>query len=58
MAWRDGDEIGIAFHAIIKTDSVDISIDRRMDRLESEIAVPRQAVKHLQKNTEKKTEAA
>jgi hypothetical protein len=58
VMWHDGDEIGVAFHATAKTDSVDISIDRRMDRLESEIAVLRHAIKHLQKNTEKKTEAA
>jgi hypothetical protein len=58
VMWHDGDEIGIAFHASAKTDSIDISLDTRVDRLESEIAVLRQAVKHLQKNTDKETEAA
>jgi hypothetical protein len=58
VQWHDGDEIGIAFHAAAKTDTAEVSLDRRVDRLEAEIAVLRQAVKHLQKNTEKKTEAA
>jgi hypothetical protein len=48
VAWHDGDEIGVAFHASAKTDSIDISVDRRMDRLESEIATLKQTVKHLQ----------
>jgi hypothetical protein len=55
---RDGDEIGIAFHASTKAVSTDISLDRGMDQLVSEITVPRQALKHLQKNDDKKTEVA
>jgi hypothetical protein len=45
----DGDEIGLAFHASTKAVSADINLDRRMDQLESEIMLLRQAVKHLQK---------
>ena len=58
VQWNDSNEIGVAFHAATNTDPGDISLDRRMNRLETEIAVLRQAVKHLQKNTENKTEAA
>lgn len=58
MRWQDGDEIGIAFHANTKTASADVTLDRRVDRLESELTVLKHAVKHLQKNGDKKTEAA
>jgi hypothetical protein len=36
---QDSDEIGIAFHASTKVVSADISLDRRMDQLESEITL-------------------
>ena len=52
-AAADGDEIGIAFHASTKALSADINLDRRMDQLESEITLLRQAVSHLQKNNDK-----
>jgi hypothetical protein len=58
VRWNDGDEMGIAFHASTKADTEDISLDQRVDRLEAEITVLRQAVKYLQKSTEKKPEAA
>ena len=48
--------MGVAFHAIANAE--DISLDRRMDRVEAELAMLRQALKHLQKNGDKKTEAA
>ena len=35
--------------------SADINLDRRMDQLESEITVLRQAVRHLQQNNDKKS---
>jgi len=55
---QDSDEIGIALHASTKAVSADISLDRRMDQLESEITLLRKAVSHLQKNNDKRTEAA
>jgi PilZ domain len=58
MRWHDGDEIGVAFHASPKADTADITLDRRMDRLEAEISMLKHAVKHLQKHTDKNTEAA
>jgi hypothetical protein len=58
MRWYDGDEIGIAFYASATTDKADISLDRRVDRLEAEISMLRQAVKRMQKHTDKNTEAA
>jgi hypothetical protein len=52
---QDGDEIGIAFHASTKAVSADISLDRCMDQLQSEITAHRQAVRHLPKNNDKKS---
>jgi hypothetical protein len=54
VRWEDGNEIGIAFHANSNRDAGNIGLDERMNRLEAEIAVLRQTVKHLQKNTEQK----
>jgi hypothetical protein len=54
----EGHEIGIAFHASTKSVFTDMSLDRRRDQLEPEITPLRQAVSHLQKNNDKKTEAA
>jgi hypothetical protein len=39
-------------------DAADISLDRRVDLLEAEIAVLKQAIRRLQRKTVKKTEAA
>jgi hypothetical protein len=58
VRWSDGNEIGVAFHVSTKADSADVSLDRRVERLESEISALRQAVRHLQKSTDKKPEAA
>jgi hypothetical protein len=58
VRWHDGDEIGVVFHATVNTDTTDISLDRRVDRLETEIGLLRQSVRHLQKNTDKKVETA
>lgn len=56
VQWHDDNQLGIAFHG---TESVaDIGLDRRMDRVEVGISMLRQAVKLLQKNADKKTEAA
>jgi hypothetical protein len=58
VMWNDGNEIGVAFHATSNTGVGDIGLDTRVNRMESEIAALRQAVKHLQKNGDKNTEAA
>jgi hypothetical protein len=58
VRWLDGVEMGIQFHATAQTDTDEIALDRRVDKLEAEIAVLRHAVKHLQKNGDKTTEAA
>jgi hypothetical protein len=55
---QDGDEIGIAFQASTKAVLTDISLDRRRDQLDSEITLIRQVVGHLQKNNDKKPQAA
>ena len=57
VRWKDENEIGIAFHASSNTVAVEIGLDERMDRLEAEISVLRQAIKHLQKNTDQKLQA-
>jgi hypothetical protein len=56
--WYDGDEIGIAFYASATADKADISLDQRVDRLEAEISILRQALKRMQKHADQKTEAA
>jgi hypothetical protein len=56
VRWQDDTEMGVAFHAVANAE--DISLDQRMDRVEAELAMLRQALKHLQKNGDKKTEAA
>ena len=58
VMWNDANEIGVAFHATSNTGVGDIGLDTRVNRMESEIAALRQAVKHLQKNGDKNTEAA
>jgi PilZ domain-containing protein len=58
VQWDDDDEIGVAFNTVMKADAEDIGLDRRMDRVEAEVSMLRQAVKHLQKNGDNKTEAA
>jgi hypothetical protein len=50
---RDGDEIAIAFHASTKAVSADISLDRRGSASVG-ITARRRAVKHLEKNKDKK----
>jgi hypothetical protein len=58
VQWSEGDEVGVAFHATTSTATVEIDLDRRVDRLESEIAMLKKVVKQLQKCTEPKPEAA
>lgn len=58
VRWHDGVEMGVQFHAAEQADTGEIALDRRVDKLEAEIAVLRHAVKHLQKNGDKTTEAA
>lgn len=58
VQWREGSEIGVAFHTTTNMNTGDIALDRRVDRLEAEIAMLKKTVKHLQKNTDQKTEAA
>jgi hypothetical protein len=58
VQWIDGDEIGIAFHAAGIPDPADSSLEQRLDRLEAEVALLKQSVKHLQKNAENNEEAA
>lgn len=57
VQWREGDEIGVAFHATTTTETGEIDLDRRVNRLESEIAVLRKVVKQLQKNGDPKPDA-
>jgi hypothetical protein len=49
--------MGVAFHASASAGADDIGL-RRMDRVEAEICMLKQAVKHLQKIGDKKMEAA
>jgi hypothetical protein len=56
VRWEDGNELGVAFYTSANAEAENIGIDERMNRLEAEIAVLRQAVKHLQKNTDQKLE--
>src|ERR1700733_2374380 len=58
VQWRDGEEIGVSFHAAKTAETAELSLDRRVDRLEAEIGVLRQLLKHLQKSNEKITEVA
>jgi hypothetical protein len=58
VRWHDGDEVGIAFHEAQIPDTANIGLDRRLDRLEAEMAVLKQSVKQLQKNSDKSKEAA
>jgi hypothetical protein len=58
VQWHEDNEMGVAFHAVTKTAVDDIGLDRRMDLVEAEISMLRLALKHLQKSTDKKTEAA
>jgi hypothetical protein len=58
VQWQEGDEIGVAFHVATSTHAPEVGLDRRVDRLEAEIAMLRQVIKHLQKNVGQKAEAA
>jgi hypothetical protein len=58
VQWNENDEVGVAFHAATSTTTAEIDLDRRVDRLESEIAMLKKAVKQLQKCAEPKPEAA
>jgi hypothetical protein len=58
VRWHDDNEMGVAFHVAESGAPDDVGLDRRMDRVEAEISMLRQAVKHLQKNGDKKVEAA
>jgi hypothetical protein len=53
VRWRDGAEIGVAFHEAKKAGVGHVSIDRRVDKLEAEMSTLRQVVGHLQKSTGK-----
>jgi hypothetical protein len=54
--WRNGEEMGVAFHATKNTNSDDTGADRRVDRLKTEIAVLKKAIRNLQKKDEQNTE--
>lgn len=58
VRWHDGVEMGVQFHAPTQADTGEIALDRRVDKLEAEIVLLRHAVKSLQKNGDKTTEAA
>jgi hypothetical protein len=58
VRWRDGVEIGVAFHETKRAETGDVSIDRRVDRLEAEMSALRQVVGHLQKSAGKNPPAA
>jgi PilZ domain len=57
VCWEDGNEVGVAFHATAGADMGDIGPDERMDRLEAEIVMLKQAIRHLQKNADQKLQA-
>src|ERR1700722_5834127 len=50
---RNGDEIGVTFRATTKTSADDTGVDRRVERLKTEISDLKKAIKHLQKNDQK-----
>lgn len=54
--WHDGNEVGVTFHATAKADADDSGADRRVARLQAEIAVLKKAIKHLQKSDDQITE--
>ena len=56
VQWRDGDEVGVTFNAAPNLETADMSIDRRVDRLEAEIAALRQSIKHLKRDADQKAE--
>jgi PilZ domain len=58
VQWHEGDQIGVAFHTTTYMNTGEIGLDRRVDILESEIAMLKKAIKTLQKNAEPKVEAA
>jgi hypothetical protein len=47
--WYNGGEMGVAFHSTKNTNADDTGVDRRVERLKSEIDVLKKAIKHLQK---------
>jgi PilZ domain-containing protein len=51
--WRNGDEIGVTFRAATNTNMDDTGVDRRVERLKTEIGELKKAIKHLQKNDQK-----
>jgi PilZ domain-containing protein len=58
VRWHDGLDMGVQFEAATQKDTTEITLDRRVDKLEAEIATLRNALKHLQKDVAKTTEAA
>jgi hypothetical protein len=58
VQWREGDEIGVAFHSTTYMNTGEIGLDRRVDRLESEVAMLKKAIKLLQKDADRKLEVA
>ena len=60
VRWREADEIGVAFVGASAGDtphSDDAGLADRVCRLEAEMDALKKLMKHLQKNTESKTEA-
>jgi hypothetical protein len=55
--WHNGDEIGVAFRAAGKSNTADVGIVSRVNRLRAEIAVLKKAIKNLQKDGDLNTEA-
>jgi hypothetical protein len=61
VRWRQADEIGVAFVSAAVVDTTrsgGAELSDRVDRLEAEMAALKKLIKHLQKNTERKTVAA
>src|ERR1700733_1881073 len=54
--WRNGDQIGVTSRAATKTNADDTGVDRRVERLKTEIGELKKAIKHLQKNDQKTEE--
>jgi hypothetical protein len=47
VCWHDGCEIGVAFQARAATEAADMTLDKRVGRIEVEIAGLRQLVKQM-----------
>jgi hypothetical protein len=54
--WNDGDQMGVAFNAAAKANTGGTGVDRRVARLQAEIASLKKAIRHLQKDDDQDME--